>query len=626
MPMSNRLLIASLAFAGCLALAALLSGPQLRHRHTAQASAEELAKEHDLGLWDEPFVGDWVCHAYTGEQDDVWCKSAGVQGDLEYTWAGGDANICSDCWCCKRVVGTGTVVEEPAPSVEPRDAGAQSTPPPEPETCSAPSMDCRKTGCCQDTFFECRAINAYWSECALSITKDPERPWKCHDYEEGQSSEWCRKAGILAGYEFAFVGTDAGVCEDCWCCKRAYSGVAQAQKALGLPPTTTATTTEGADLAQKAAAAAPCAAAGEDCRASRCCRREGFGCYERNATWAVCLANCTREDWTCNALTPAGSPPQTAELGCTWLGEDCMATKLCCNAGAKCVQSDEQAICTADSEVSWAGTYLGGARAGHAAKLAPTGLGNRSRHSLFCTVEVLPGVSGAGQQMLLDAAKDAGAGIFGCDAHAIFDASAGWLPGAHSALQRSHNTLSFWRQIVEDGRFRAYDWTVRTAPEVVFLPGRLQARAPVNQPLYIWEDGAPEALLSTLEVLSAPAVAAYGRHMEVCQAAAELPEAAPSPMMGLDAAYSTVTVKHRWGEDKTMKVCLDMLDVGYVSIAGGGFWASIANHIDDKRPCGDPQTVAFFPQKVGVLGQGAKPWQECFQQTLVLDMADDLFA
>merc|ERR1740121_3595971 len=46
-----------------------------------------------------------------------------------------------------------------------------------------------------------------------------DRPWMCHRYEETQTNEWCKNAGLHGGMEYRCFGEDSP-CGDCWCCKR----------------------------------------------------------------------------------------------------------------------------------------------------------------------------------------------------------------------------------------------------------------------------------------------------------------------------------------------------------------------------------------------------------------------
>jgi len=58
--------------------------------------------------------------------------------------------------------------------------------------------------------------------------KAPSNGWACHRYEDDQGDDWCKVAGVTDGWEYKFVGYDgpeAGLCEDCWCCKQKHKEV-----------------------------------------------------------------------------------------------------------------------------------------------------------------------------------------------------------------------------------------------------------------------------------------------------------------------------------------------------------------------------------------------------------------
>eukprot|EP00928_Gymnodinium_smaydae_P078528 TRINITY_DN6261_c0_g1_i2.p1 TRINITY_DN6261_c0_g1~~TRINITY_DN6261_c0_g1_i2.p1 ORF type:complete len:961 (+),score=144.68 TRINITY_DN6261_c0_g1_i2:43-2925(+) len=68
-----------------------------------------------------------------------------------------------------------------------------------------------------------------------------------------------------------------------------------------------------------------CAADGEDCKSSRCCKSPGKTCYQKDASWASCRESCTpnqpwehdapefRTPWSCAKLSKASLPPPPEE-------------------------------------------------------------------------------------------------------------------------------------------------------------------------------------------------------------------------------------------------------------------------------------------------------------------------
>lgn len=57
---------------------------------------------------DRDGIEGWQCHEYADGEDDTWCKMMGtwasVKTGYEYEFTGGNADLCGDCWCCKRAV------------------------------------------------------------------------------------------------------------------------------------------------------------------------------------------------------------------------------------------------------------------------------------------------------------------------------------------------------------------------------------------------------------------------------------------------------------------------------------------------------------------------------------------
>jgi len=99
-----------------------------------------------------------------------------------------------------------------------------------------------------------------------------------------------------------------------------------------------------------------CAALGENCERSRCCRTPGMRCYRKTDGWASCRPWCRAgpdpydkdsTPWNCTALGPQtpGSPPATdfslqaadwVKKKCSMAGEDCQKTRCCAEQGKQC--------------------------------------------------------------------------------------------------------------------------------------------------------------------------------------------------------------------------------------------------------------------------------------------------
>jgi len=67
--------------------------------------------EHEDACESELAKPAWECHKYGKDQDDAWCKTAGVIHGEEYQYFGPNGK-CGKCWCCKREAHIGLWVEE----------------------------------------------------------------------------------------------------------------------------------------------------------------------------------------------------------------------------------------------------------------------------------------------------------------------------------------------------------------------------------------------------------------------------------------------------------------------------------------------------------------------------------
>jgi len=96
----------------------------------------------------------------------------------------------------------------------------------------------------------------------------------------------------------------------------------------------------------------PCGVPGEDCRSSRCCRSPGMTCFEKNASWSTCKAECIpgapdfadvdSTPWTCKRLG------ETASGTADWVHDQCVdgyancVTAGCCkHAGHQCFKQND---------------------------------------------------------------------------------------------------------------------------------------------------------------------------------------------------------------------------------------------------------------------------------------------
>lgn len=111
-----------------------------------------------------------------------------------------------------------------------------------------------------------------------------------------------------------------------------------------------------------------CSSMDEDCRSSRCCSVPGTLCFEKNAHWAQCRADCVPgldpadfdpNPWSCEELgtrAPGPKPEQDYSIkpapwvqeNCSAAGEDCSHTKCCKETGKQCFKkADGWSACKA---------------------------------------------------------------------------------------------------------------------------------------------------------------------------------------------------------------------------------------------------------------------------------------
>lgn len=300
-------------------------------------------------------------------------------------------------------------------------------------------------------------------------------------------------------------------------------------------------------------------------------------CFAKGDFWASCRATCTPGDWTCKKLGKRSE----SKVSCTWSGQDCGYTKLCCNPKEKCVKKDEQqAFCTRTPDPAWDGTVIGGARGEY--EVQPAGPGNELGNTLYCFMAVLPG---SPEEQLQHVAQQNQAGIYGCDAHAIFSSE-------HCQFVRKNTWNSFvntdvfmkiWEKVKADGKFKHYDWTVKADPDSVFHADRLRSHIaslhpPAGKPIYLKNVQMGFGFLGAIEIISKIALINYLDNIEDCHSSI--------------GSFS--------GEDGFIKGCLDMVGAGYMADA------SILTNPGDTSGCTDGSRVCFHPRK------DTGSWQACW--------------
>ncbi|CAK0826170.1 unnamed protein product [Prorocentrum cordatum] len=335
----------------------------------------------------------------------------------------------------------------------------------------------------------------------------------------------------------------------------------------------------------------PCSSPDESCLETKCCSQQrgagGMTCFSKDKNYAQCKRSCWEDGWGCEEL---GNRTKLA-AGCSWPGQDCRQTRLCCQEGFACAVKDEMFTgCTQTEEKhtwdsksipipsDWDGTVLGGSRAEYS--VPPAGDGEEKMGDvLFCFMAYLPDSAEVG---LMNLAKELNASIFACDSHSVYESwgsgSAGWDTG-ESTITNTDVFLNVWQQVRDEGKWLAADWTVKVDPDAVLVAERLKwhigaLNAPAYRPIYLKNNGMDPGLgnngfLGAIEVFSNAAVEIYFDNWEGCR-----------------DAYGLNT-----GEDGFFKGCMDSLGVGYM------LDANIFKPDFSPGGCANGDMVGFHPLK-----------------------------
>jgi hypothetical protein len=214
---------------------------------------------------------------------------------------------------------------------------------------------------------------------------------------------------------------------------------------------------------------------------------------------------------------------------------------------------------------------------------------NTAGTSLFCftvatvVLKELDGRTGDSEQKLVSMQRRLGLGIFGCNASAVFKGRQLDLESLRSRYFKEF-VINVWREVRSDGRYKSYDWTVKVAPDAVFLPDRLRARLldlrpPRNTPIYLRIQEFRPGLAEAPVILSRSAVQTYLVHEVAC--AAHLSDNADLNLF--------------------MRTCLDSSGVGYMADTAllSDKYANIETYYStsDVTLCAKGYPVAFQPYK-----------------------------
>ncbi|CAK0879550.1 unnamed protein product [Prorocentrum cordatum] len=196
----------------------------------------------------------------------------------------------------------------------------------------------------------------------------------------------------------------------------------------------------------------------------------------------------------------------------------------------------------------------------------------------------------AEEGQLVGLARERGAHIFSCDAHAVYETEHTGV-GEWKSFTNTDVFIKIWKQVLGDAAYKDHDWTVKVDPDAVFLPDRLKQhleglRAPAGASLYLKNCGFKFGFMGSLEVLSGQAVGDYARDVEGC-----------SEHLG-----------HDGGEDFYLMSCLDAIGVGYMvddTVLDDKYTYSDDYDLGDVSFCGSGSAAAYHPLK------RPDQWQQC---------------
>lgn len=431
-----------------------------------------------------------------------------------------------------------------------------------PKQCAAPGAACLKKGCCSTPGHQCYEQNAYYAECAEtcpdgwtcktrgSRTPLPEvKPWdvpqtiapwvakKC-----SKLGEDCRKKGCCAdgGYQCFEKNSSYATCKGtCASGPDLYDTDGKDWSCNVLGPQTPGWSSEPWKERKKVSSWVDETCGEEystDCRKSKCCKKVGNQCYEKDKTWAACSPGCiagtrpgdTGGNWSCKELGPRTRKP-------------------------------------------W------------------------GKPSLFCfSVCQGPPNYEAG---LMTSTLGSGAGIWECDEYAVFSAdkftigdgpdgpieTVTFVPAP--VIQSKDGTagnaelfMHVWDAVKTVGKYQGTDWTVKVDPDAVLLPDRLRWHLlpHTEENGYVVNCAKPympegPMMFGALEALTRSALDAYYN--------------------GVGSCTGNMPWKE-WGEDLFLGKCLEFLGVGRINdfnIYSDG----VCRGVD----CTDPDAAAFHPKK-----------------------------
>merc|ERR1712217_355757 len=367
--------------------------------------------------------------------------------------------------------------------------------------CTADQDNCLETGCCEAPGYQCFAKTATYGMCRLKcdpaqILKTTGEDWSCDpigirytpdyqdDYTTDYNSQTLAQPWVLQTLAEPWVKN--------------------------------------------------CSHIGDSCAETKCCSFTGYYCFEKDASWSSCLADCKpgkeNGDDHNRPAVQAGKPEKNPPS-------------------------------------HWNVTF----------KTAPPGPWTCKRKTVPLTPSKLDGASlfcftfvsnNYGKKQtedfkILAFAEKEHTHVFACDHWAVFsDVDAPLSPGATTKVAYPKevkrpgsklwvNTplfINIWKSIKSEGLWKTYSWTVKADPTAIFIPVRLQAilgQQPVTA-AGVYLENCKHTRMSfhgSLAVVSKQAMGALLDNLDVCQT--ELP-------------WKNATHAHfrYYGEDKFMAWCM----------------------------------------------------------------------
>jgi hypothetical protein len=363
--------------------------------------------------------------------------------------------------------------------------------------------------------------------------------------------------------------------------------------------------------------------------------------------WAQCKADCSTEPdkekwwedpWTCTELGPrtpesagdVGNGPRGGKVAswvkkhCSSDAENCTKTQCCTEVGAQCFAKDDTyAKCMMSCNSSAPDTDGWSCEA----KGSPSfGIARKSWPSLFCfsVIHVCHDKKKCYENALMNRIYELGpdsAGIFGCDDWSVFEngnevvevggRDVKLIPGNISVGVSKDGTaantelfMAVWQLVIDEGKFKLHDWTVKMDPDAVLLPWKLGDRlAPHTSNgehggrLYVvncnaWPGGGDFPMMyGSVEIFSKGAMMAYAEHMQ-------------------DRCAEYLPWKD-WGEDYFITRCMDQLDVGRLEMFDlVGDNVCVGPGQGGTGDCSEGERAAFHPFK------DIEVWTNCYNNAV----------